>query len=604
MEQATLRQLYQHQVHQDEAGLRAFETLLNCYCREVAGPAGRISIGTPFGRKDWPWALRSALQGGTVMQILLPRLDSRLLAVVKHDSLTGNYRYRPVAYYKITAQSWTRLGWRNLATLLLKDLALDYKQPFNDELLGQIQESVAVMRSFLDGAIGAVPDDPLAAFVHSEQSLRFGHPLHPAPKSRQGFTPEQVAAYSPEKGAAFALHYFSVRREFLLQRSLLDKPCDELVAAHGPVALEPDYALLPVHPWQAGFLLRQPLLQRALSDGALRDHGVSGKLYYPTSSVRTLYQPGNPYFYKCSLHVRLTNCVRKNAIYELDGALAVTAIMRRLLPALRLRFPNLRVMQEPAYQSVDLQSTHAAQNRLLTEGFGMILRQGIAPLLEPAVTPIMVGALFGNGECGRRWVGQLIQANARRQNLSAVAAVESWFGAYVQQLLPPVLYCFFEQGVIFEPHLQNVVVGFHEGTPARLYLRDFEGVKLLDNHLSAVHLAAESAKVRDALRYSEAKGWQRIAYCLFVNNFCEAITQLAEGDARVERRLWSVVAEQLSDYLHRYDNERSRPRIRALLDGEPFPAKANLINRFRKRADRDASYLPLYNPLRASRGEA
>lgn len=597
MEQAILAKIYQEQVYQDEAGLRAFETLLNCYCREVAAPEAQVTIGVLFGRRDWPLALRAARHIGKVMLIVLPRIETRLLVVVKQASLTGNYRYSPVAYYKRMGRSWMRLSWQTLATLLLKDLAVKFAQPFNAELLSQIHESVAVTRRFLDAGISTAPSDPLAAFLYSEQSLRFGHPFHPAPKSRQGFNPSQVEAYSPETGAAFALHYFSVRRECLLQRSELDLACNELVGAQAPLQADEDFALLPVHPWQAQFLLRQPLVHAALARDSLRDHGVLGKQYYPTSSVRTLYRPDNPYFYKCSLHVRLTNCVRKNAIYELDGALAVTRIMRALKPKLNVRFPHLRVLEEPAYQSIQLHSNDVAQNRLVTEAFGMILRQNIAALLEQGVTPIMAGALFGNKEIGRRWVAQLIQQHTAGSGLSYAQAVQVWFNAYVEQLLGPVFYCFFEHGVIFEPHLQNVVIGMQGGVPARLFLRDFEGVKLVEGSSVTSHLVGESDKVTSALCYRLAQGWQRIAYCLFVNNFCEAIAQLAAGDAQLEQRLWSVVSEQLSHYQRNHGTEHSQGYIVALLKGDPLPTKANLINRIFKRADREVTYIPLYNPM-------
>lgn len=601
MTQLALQQIYQQQVQEDEAGLRAFETLLNCYCREVAGPENTVSIGAVFGKQAWPLALRAAMHKGEVMQVVMPRIECRLLVVIQANSSTGNYRYSSSAYYKNPGQSWTRLTWRKLATLLLKDLAVKYEQPFNDELLVQIHDSVAVTRGFLNTGVKIPDNEPLADFLFSEQSLRFGHPFHPAPKSRQGFSAAEVEAYSPELGASFPLHYFSVRKEFLLQRSVLPHACQELVAAHAPIQADEDDALLALHPWQADFLLKQPLLRQALADGRMKDHGLQGECYYPTSSVRTLYHPDNAYFYKGSLHVRLTNCVRKNAIYELDGALAVTRIMRELMPHLSMRFQNLRVMEEPAYQSVDLRDADEQQNRLLTEGFGMILRQGIATFLEEGITPIMAGALFGNKGIGDQWVKQLIQQHAQHGNETLPKAMENWFRAYVRQLLPPVFYCFFEHGVIFEPHLQNVVIGMRNGLPTQLFLRDFEGVKLVDERYTTTHLAREQARVRQALCYSEEKGWKRIAYCLFVNNFCEAITQLAQGDTYMERNLWAMLAEEIQCYRQQHGSERSTAYIDALLAGEAFPAKANLINRFFKRADKAVTYVPLFNPLATCR---
>jgi hypothetical protein len=54
-------------------------------------------------------------------------------------------------------------------------------------------------------------------------------------------------------------------------------------------------------------------------------------------------------------------------------------------------------------------------------------------------------------------------------------------------------------------------------------------------------------------------------------------------------------------HLHRYQTQfgdaHSAPRIYAVLDGEPFPGKSNLLNRFFKRADRATTYLPVMNPI-------
>ena len=603
MTEHALQRFYQERVREDEAGQRALETLLNCYCREVAVPEGQVSIGLLFGQSDWPLSLRAAMQCGQVMLVLMPRINTRLLLVVEHDSPTGNYRYSSSGYFKVPGQRWEGLQWHTLATLLLKDLSLKYDQPFNHELLVQIRESVTVTRAFMNESGLEMPSDSLQAFLFSEQSLRFGHPFHPAPKSRQGFSVEDVEQYSPETGSRFQLHYFAVRREFLIQQSVLSETCDAIVAADAPVSLPEDFALLPVHPWQAGYLLKLPLVQESLRLDHLRDLGILGNPYYPTSSIRTLFNPQSAYFYKCSLHVRITNCVRKNAIYELDGALMVTRIMRELQPELAVHFPELRVMEEPAYQSVNLGEQDSEQSRMVTEGFGMILRQGLHGMLEEGVTPVLAGAIFGNRALGENWFESLLQQHAGKSELPQQMLVEEWFTAYVEQLMLPVLYCFFQRGVIFEPHLQNVLIGITEGLPVRLYLRDFEGVKLQPEHFPAERLVAVSERVRKSLWYSEEQGWKRIVYCLFVNNFCEAISQLAAGNPDLELSLWRVVREQLLAYQMQYGNESSTRYINRLLAGESFPAKANLVNRFFKRADREVSYVPLHNPLNHCAGE-
>lgn len=583
------------------AGQRSMETLLNCYCREVARPAGDVSVGPLFGQNDWPMALRIRLPEGQAMHIRLPHVGTRLLVVVEADAPSAHYRYRSALYYKGAGQPWRPLCWEKLAIALIDELSRKYGRPFNDELLSQIRDSVATIDMILEGRAGlraSGPGSALKSYIDSEQSLHYGHPFHPAPKSRQGFSKAEIVRYSPELGACFALHYFAVRRECYVQRSLLNRPCDRVVAAHGPAGLDltEDFALLPVHPWQANHLLGLTQVQEAVRQGRLIDIGCSGVSYYATSSVRTVFHPDNPYFYKLSLNVRLTNCVRKNAIYELDGALQVTRTMRALASNLSMRFPRFRVLEEPAYQTADFGNDPAAR-RAVREGFSMILRQGLGECWTQGVTPWLAGALFGNHVIGRERLVEMVQRLADLEGIPVDLAARRWFEDYVAQLLPPVLYSYFAYGLIFEPHLQNVLIGFEHGKASSVLLRDFEGVKFAIDHPSAQRLEGLDQQARDALLYDAEKGWNRIAYCLFVNNLGEAIEQMSAALPVSGAALWAIVRDQLWDYQQRHGDSLSAQKINSLIAGQPLPAKANLINRFFMRPDRGVEYIPLFNPL-------
>lgn len=600
MSNHALQMRYQALTAEDVAAQVCVERLLNCYCRELAHPEGWAGVGAPFGQADWPLALRTALPGGEALQVLLPRRKARILAIVASASSTAAYRYRSASYYKTAGQRWTLLDWHTLASLLLQELALREGAAFNGELLGQIRDSVQVTAKILaaltsqDGARASL-DDP---YLESEQALHHGHPFHPAPKSRQGFSAADLQRYSPELRAGFALHYFAVRREHLLQKSLLAQSCAELIDAQAPMEAPAGYALLPVHPWEARYLLRQPVVQRALRQASLQDLGPAGPHYYPTSSIRTLYHPRQPFFYKGSLHVRLTNCVRKNALYELDGALTVSRIVGGMRADLALRFPFLRVLEEPAYQTVDLRDPDAAGNLLASEGFALILRHR---QFDNDVTPLLSGALFGNHALGAERLWTLVRRYAQAEQLPLAAAAEQWFHAYVERLLAPVLYCYFVYGLVFEPHLQNVLIGVQGHAPARVYLRDFEGVKLLPERYPAARLPGTNERVRQGLWYDAEQGWRRICYCLLVNNFCEAVAQLAGGRPGLEARLWAVVRSALQGYQARFGDSDSAVRINALLAGQSWPAKANLITRCAMRPDRRASYIDLPSPLARDR---
>jgi siderophore synthetase component len=585
-----------------EAARRSMETLLNCYCREVASPQAQLQISPLFGQGDWPQSVQLAMRsrGGRAMQITLPLTQGRLLVVVEHASLTGNYRYLSAFYYKAVGKPWALLDQPELVALLLRELSLQTDTSFNDELRVQIEDSVTVTSAILQSARPEpFPADPMAAYIASEQSLIYGHPFHPAPKSRQGVAYDDILRYSPELGSAFSLHYFAVRRDFLLQRSLLAEPCDAIVAAHAPAGIcdLDEFALIAAHPWQASSLLAHADVQTALQQGKLRDLGMQGGGYKPTSSIRTLFHPDNPYFYKCSLNIRITNCVRKNAVYELEGALQVTRIMRELLPNLQTRFPYLEVMEEPAFQSVDLQLHDAQRDKEITEGFGMILRRAFDGNLCTGATPLLAGALFGNHHYGEARMRELLlQKKGPWRD-----AVESWFAAYAERLMMPVLYCYFTHGLVFEPHLQNVVVAVDRHGPQQIYLRDFEGVKLVRERYTSDRLSDISERAREALWYDADLGWNRVVYCLFVNHLCEAIGQLGAGDPDLQQRLWYIVRAQLEHYQQRHGDSVSLQHIAALLKGEPFAGKTNLMNRFFKRADRATTYVPVGNPLAACR---
>lgn len=591
------------QIAHQEAGRRSMETLLNCYCREVAGPEGQLSVGPLFGQNDNPVSIRLALQrsGGHIMHVQLPLTGDRLLTVVDGASLTSNYRYQSPFYCKSSGKPWTLLDWQVFARLLLREMSLKNKLPVNDELMQQIHDSIAVTTAVLCASRpGRFSQEPLQAFIESEQSLIFGHPFHPAPKSRQGVSYEDMLRYSPETGANFPLHYFAVRREYLLQQSVLTQSCDQIVTAQAPAGLAADdeFALIPTHPWQARYLLGHASVASAIRSGRIRDLGQQGPNYYPTSSIRTLFHPDNPYFYKCSLNIRITNCVRKNAVYELEGALQVTRIMRALMPDLELQFPGIRVLEEPAFISVDLKQEDQFAKEV-TEGFGMILRQNFADVLLTGVTPILAGALFGNHVYGEARIRELLANMEQHRKIPFEEAAEQWFSRYVAEIMYPVLYCYFTHGVIFEPHLQNVVIGVAGGEPQQVFLRDFEGVKLVKERYCANQLEAISPRARESLWYSNDQGWKRVAYCLFVNNFCEAISQISAGKPTLQNRLWAMVRHHLHVYQSHYGDDVSARCINALFNGEPLPGKANLINRFFKRPDRVSEYLPVNNPLGA-----
>ncbi|MGW7366344.1 IucA/IucC family protein [Streptomyces sp. NPDC054841] len=537
-------------------------TLLNCLLREVSGPEHR-----------------TAVIGGRLL-LRLPRPGVLLRVSLRRTSLLGAHRFAgPVE--EQTDGGWSALDWAGLARYIHAELSLRTGVR-NDEFLDQVASShqgVAAGLALPRRAAGG--SGPLADYLASEQSLVLGHRFHPTPKARGG-DPAAWSAYAPEAAASFPLRLLAVRDGLIVEESAEPGAADPLDRL-GPVP--EGYRLLPAHPWQYELLHEHPALREALGRGDILDLGPGRTPFAATASVRTLYD-GNT-FLKFSLNVRITNCLRKNAGYELTGAVGLTGLLGPALADLSARFPGSGMLREPAYRSLALPGADGSPVLALLEGFGVIVREGLAGRLRPGVTPLLAASVADEYPLGPAHISRLLA------DADPATALE-WWRDYLDLLVPPVLAAYFDHGLVLEPHLQNVVVCVDaDGRPVQVLFRDMEGTKLLPEHHAAA-LAALPAEVAGPLTYDAGRGWDRVVYCLLVNHVAEMLAALADLHPQTETALWSQVRRTLRDYA---DEHGCPPRLTALLAGEPLPAKANLLTRWARAADRTAGYVRLPSPL-------
>ncbi|TFH86234.1 iron transporter [Billgrantia azerbaijanica] len=569
----------------ERSGIR---NLLNCYLREVAHPRGRLGERpTPALRQSLPLGWRHAQRDAHWLLLPLARVEVQLLIAVTRPSRTGNYRYALPVLARHVADgpaAWQPVGARRLARLLIDDLSQEEGLPFNLELLQQVELSLACTADILaDRERHPEPHRADDLYRHSEQSLAFGHPFHPTPKCRRWAQHVREADYAPEYRTTLQLHWFAVAAEHLRVDTVAPLTPERLLADLAVDAPASARVAVPVHPMQARYLRDLPVIRRALDAGQISDLGPAGVRYAPTASVRTLYHPERPWFLKGSLNIRITNCVRKNAIYELESALAIQRRLQPLQAELEHAFPGFRLLGEPGFLTVTLPGCAPADDKAVQEGFGMIVRQNIHGVLADDEQAILAGALFQEGAPLARQV--------------PVADPQRWLHAYAEALIPPMLEAFFRHGLVFEPHLQNTLICLREGLPSGVVVRDFEGVKLVDRQWPAECTADLTPRARQSVLYSEAQGWNRVRYCLFVNNLAEAVHYLADDDPRLEAALWRRVAAVVRDYRDRCPLPSARASLDRLLAGEPLPSKTNLLVRFHKHADRQAGYVPVDSPF-------
>ena len=531
----------------------------------------------------------------------LPRSAEVVRVRIARPSPAGAHRLHGSVQRRCGDGRWVDLPLDGLAALLDAELARRTGHD-NPEFVHQVTASRDALAAILEhrppGARRPVAG-AAGTYLDSEQALLVGHPRHPAPKWRCG-TAADWYRYAPEGRTAFPLRWLAVPaasiREHALgpgfdvharTAALLGRDVDQVPPGHLP---------LPVHPWQFRLVgddpATGPLLRAAFAAGTLHDLGDVGLPVHPTASVRTLYQPDVDVFLKTSLNVRITNCLRRNAAYELAGAVELTGLLRGPAAEVAAAHPGFGLLAEPASRTVALPVG-------LSEAFGTIVRAGLHPLPADGQRVHLAGTLAAALRDPAGTATALADLRPAGTDLAAWAL--QWWDRYVDLLVPPVLRMWAHHGVVLEPHLQNVLVAVGEdGLPVRLVVRDMEGVKLLPGRIPATL----SPPVARAVRTTDLAGWNRVCYCLFVNNLVEmaaALVDLVEsevpGAPRLESRLWAAaraVVDRASTALGRPE------QLRAVLAGGPLPAKANLLVRWERRADREATYVPFANPLTAA----
>jgi siderophore synthetase component len=515
-----------------DAGEITTLALLNCVVRELCAP----------DRQVWPAAPYLVLR--------LPRAGVMLRArLLRPQAMTP----RLAAPVEELRDGWSPVGWQRLATLVAGELEL-MTGTANPEFAGQVAASHDALATMIGEGRRPAGD----AFLDSEQALLAGHRFHPSPKARSG---ADWPLYAPETGRRFPLHWLAVREDAVAEEgdtTLLDRL--------GPPVRE-GYRVLPAHPWQLALL-------RPESE-AIIDLGPYGPEAMPTSSVRTVYVPDA--FLKFSLDVRITNCVRKNAWYELPGAVALTRVLRPVFAGL-----GAGLLGEPGYRTVSVGDPR------LHEGLGVIIRDGVRDF---AGTPLLAAAIADPYARSGAAVARLL-AGASPEHLLA------WWDAYVRHVAPPVLRAYLEHGVVLEPHLQNVLVSVDgDGMPIGAVFRDLEGTKLVPGPWASF-LSGLPEPVARAMTYEPERGWNRVVYCLFVNHLAEVAAAVADLCPSLERELWRLTRHHVARCAVETGAVPGGPaRLRALLAGVPLPAKANLRTRWARDPDREAAYVRVPNPL-------
>ncbi|BAB72352.1 IucA/IucC family protein [Anabaena sp. FACHB-709] len=570
--------LVEYRTDKQIAEQATIHSFLNCYLRETN--TGKL-ITTATKDAD----ILEVFQNTNTKSLIcceLKQQNLRLLIGLRYYSPTGRHLFAFPLYYQVDKGNLLELDYLTLATLITKELSLaGGSNSHQDELILRVIQSCNHIEYFVQKRRQDIEKLYTfnSNFIASEQALVFGHHLHPTPKSRQGFADHELSIYSPELKGSFPLHYFRIHQSMVLEGSQLSQTATTLIKSElladpkvdnqfkNTYCNEDEYALLPIHPWQANYLLQQPQIQQLIKQEILQDLGLVGRAYQPTSSIRTVYHPDAAFMLKLSLNIKITNSVRTNLYKELERSLEVHQILTSEIgQQLYQRFPEFQIITDPAYITLKIDG-------VAVDGFSTILREN--PFLNnpqtdaTCVVALCQDSILGNGSR----LARIIEELAQQENRSTEAVSLDWFNRYLQIYLEPILWLYFTYGIGLEAHQQNSVVQLKNGYPEKFFYRDNQGYyyrrschQLLDNILPGISQKSETICDDEVID-------ERLTYYLFFNNLFGLINAFGVAGLVDEELLLGELRNILGKY-----SEHSL--VNNLLFQSQLLCKANLLTRF------------------------
>lgn len=555
-----------------------FQSFMNCYIREV-------SSGHWVNKEEWikEQRLSVLMTESHILELELPIQNTRFAFGVEYKSLVGRHIFGVLLKYCTKQKQWLLEDKLTILITLIQELHLMAKadgcpglSSRFDELILRIIESYQTMESYIEKSLEDKKQHGVNdTFIEAEQSLLFGHWLHPTPKSRQGMANWQQTSFAPELQGSFQLHYFRVDRKIVKESSVLEKSASELIS-QSLTKSQPDFVmsekdcLIPMHPLQAQWLLQQQYVKKALAEGLIKYEGALGTSFTATSSIRTVYSSNEEMMYKFSIPVKITNSLRVNRTHELKAGIVIARLMNKI-DFLR-KHPSFRMIDDPAYMTVEFPNQTES-------GFEVIFRSNVFPKGHDEGICMIATLVQEPLPKEKSRLHQLIMNISQSESRSVESVSLDWFKVYWECAIESLLRLYDEYGIALEAHQQNSVLDISSGYPTTYYYRDNQGYYLSKTYKEELLSVEPSLHETEELFYEDALIHDRFTYYLFLNQLFSVIYRFGADQLIDENILlkWSI------DQLHLLEKEftgQGKAFVRHILKQEKLAFKANLLTRF------------------------
>ncbi len=533
--------------------------------------------------------------------------DETLVIPLEEESLLGRHRYEGRFFIQMGPEL-TPVSFEEAVDRLCSHLA---------EVMGSDPESVAKFKSRVFDSLKNVRDSLAARgeavenllenidFKSAEQGLIVGHNFHPTPKSRDGFSSDDLRRYAPEFGGAFRLSWFMADPSVLYERRAtsfgdrqwtLELALQDLSEHAKLRALsEKGFVPVPMHPWQIAVLLEDQATKGLEEDGRLIFIGESRSHWHPTSSLRSIYNAEAPYMLKYSMSVRLTNSVRHLLVREVERGLQLQDVLatekgREFLS----KYPAFRVITEPAFLALKDRSGQPMSNTVIVCRHNPF--RGEEASGKAVLATLAQDALLGD----ENLIQKLVRISARGDSLRESA--KRWFAAYLDVAVRPLVMAQADYGIMMGAHQQNVILELRNGLPVGSYFRDCQGTGYSE---LGYELFAEEVPLiyrENGNVLPETMGNFLFTYYLILNSTFNVISAIAGGGRISEYELLGDLREFLARL--RAEGPRDPSCLDYVLESDTLMHKGNFLCSFRNINENTsenplAIYTPIQNPLKS-----
>ena len=498
--------------------------------------------------KDWRYLPATAADA--LPNIHIPLSQTQALRVpVRYFSPTQHHQYRfPATLIQSNSDEGDAVTFDQMVDLIIEKPSV--KGSLDADTLARFKQRVLESHAHTWQAIDLrhgwanLRDKPLT-FADAEQALLVGHAFHPAPKSHEPFSETEARRYLPDFASRFPLRWFAVESTLVAGDSLNVSLRERLLrfAAQSAPELLGHFTdtrwLLPMHPWQADYLLEQDWCQRLAENGSLQDLGEAGAQWLPTSSSRSLYSETNGDMIKFSLSVRLTNSVRTLSVKEVKRGMRLARLAKtERWQDLQARYPTMRVMQEDGWAGLRDESGVIQEESL------MALRVNLLFDTPDTQTNVLVSLTQAAPDGGDSLLASAVRRLSQRLELPLAQAARCWLDAYCDRVLLPLFSAEADYGLVLLAHQQNILVEMQQDFPVGLIYRDCQGSAWTEG---ADGWLKEAGETEVENRFGESQLLRYFPYYLLLNSTLAVTAALAAAGFDSEENLMSRVRDALTE---------------------------------------------------------